>query len=182
MKYLIIGAIVFASCVPALAQTDQSPGISGATVPVTRSDGVTVKQPAPDSTPKPLPNAQTPAEIAADQEIRKQADDDVTSYAQRVSDSCDTDLKARIDWTTVSPLQTHRYSPADSCGAALQAIEEICATSAGRERVEKEIRSVICTNGAQPSIEIHANTLVYSVDWQDPMPGARVYAWLASHL
>ena len=193
MKFCLIALFAVALASPAVAQSDgQQPVIGSATIPVTRTPGpgdmpgtgVAITRPVPESTIQPVPLApsQTPEQQAADQALRKQADDDLSSYSTTVSDACDGSFKARIDWTTVSPLQTHRYSPADACGAALQAIEEMCQNPEGKERVAKEIKSVICTTSAQPSIEMHGGTLVYTIDWQSAEPGQRVYAWLAAHL
>ncbi len=147
--------------------------------------GMTVTRPIPESSIQPtlvLPRPPSASEVATDQAIRKQADDDVSAYAERVSDSCDGSFKARIDWTMVSPLETHRYSPADACGAALQAIDEACENPVAKERIAKTIKSVICTTGPHPSVELHGATLVYVIDWQSANPGERIYTWLATHL
>ncbi len=145
--------------------------------------GMVVTRPAEgEQDVRPLPRVETPSQIAADQAIRKQADTDISAYAARVSDTCDADLKARIDWTAIDPQEIHTGSPADACGAALQAIGELCANDAAKRRVAQQIKSVICTGGPTPSVELHAGTMLYTVDWQSRNPGSAVYAWLASHL
>ena len=58
----------------------------------------------------------------------------------------------------------------------------MCQNPAGKKRVADQIKSVICTTGDQPSIEMHGSTLAYTIDWQSATPGQRVYTWLATHL
>ena len=98
MKFLLVSSMLL--CVaPAFAQSE-------ATIPVTHDPsgtmglpsagvGVAVERPVPLSTVKPVPLApvETPAEMAADQALRKQADEDITSYSQSVADTCDGSFK-----------------------------------------------------------------------------------------
>ena len=192
------GGLIHGATIPIMRAPGEgsAPTVDGMGAPVTTSGGpvggtapaqapaITMTQPFPESTiqPKPLPRLETPSQLAADQVLRKQSDEQVTSQSESVSETCDASFKTRIDWISVDPESIHTNSPADMCGAVLQAVEELCANPEAQKRVAKEVKTIICTSGPAPGIALHGGTLLYTIDWQSRNPGATVYAWLASHI
>ena len=136
-------AVAPSSAPTAPAAADTSGGDATSAVP-----HITITKPVPESTlaPRPLPHRPGPAEEA----LRKDADEGLTEQAGKVSDACDATIQARIDWTTVAPRDLQANSPANTCGAALEALQELCANSSSQKRVAAEIRTVVCT-GDQPA-------------------------------
>ena len=168
---------VFGLCVALLAGGAMAQSIDQSDPNVTR---LVIEKPVAPSTlvPKINPRADSPQ----DQAIKKDADDRIAARAQEISDACDADIKARIDWTKISAQDIDQSSPANSCGAAFDALEEMCDDSGSRERVGQGIKEVICTAGPHPAVALRARTLVYTLDWQSRNPAAFVYAWLAKNL
>jgi hypothetical protein len=133
-------------------------------------------------TPVPVPRVQTTAQIQADKALQDQATEDLNTRAADVSAACGSDIKARIDWTHIDPAEINRDSTANVCAAALDAVEEACATPSARPLIGREVRQIVCTAGPTPSVDLHGGTMVYTLDWQSRNPGAFVYEYLMQHL
>jgi hypothetical protein len=168
--------------VPVQAANQETP-MAPAPAPDSVSSGVVIKRPvSPDQdsiAARPVP---PPPDTAADQELRKQADAALAQRAADVADTCDAEFSARIDWTKISAQDIHLAMPENTCGAVLDAMQEYCETSDGRERVSKSIKGIICTAGQGPVLSLRSGTLLYTLDWQSQNPAAFVYAWLAKNL
>jgi hypothetical protein len=183
MKILLFLCIFGLLSPAAFAQTSEPQLQTGATAGNAQSapiPPVVIEKPTPEG--QVLPRIITPPETSADVAIRKQADTAISDRAEEVSDECDAHFGARIDWTTISPQELRMSNPENNCGAVLDALEQICATSEGRAHIGPTVKGVVCTAGVPPALSIHAGTLVYTLDWQSTNPAAYAYAWLAAHL
>ncbi len=173
MKSLLAGIAVLSSLSFACRAQEGDPA------PQLKSQ-VIIERPIPESqlAPKTIPRPET----AEDEAIRKQADTAFSARAADVADDCGATFGARIDWSSISPQELRLANPENNCGAVLDALDQLCTSSTGRQRVGPAIKGIICTAGRRPSIAMHAGTLVYTLDWQSADPAAFAYAWLAAHL
>jgi hypothetical protein len=169
MIYLLLLALLLAT--PAHAQ-DAEP------VP-----HLVITKPVPPPELQEVPRATTPQDKAVDKALQDAAVSALTAQAASVSETCDTPIKARLDWSTIDPQEVAGNSAANACGAVLTALDEACRTASARAKIQAEIREVICTAGSPgPALDLRADTLVYTVDWQGRDPAVFIYSWLMGNL
>ena len=158
------------------------------TTPVWAQDApvphIVVEKPIPPQimTPVPVPRVQTTAQVEADKALKDQATTDINARAAEVSDRCGSEIKARIDWTAIDPAEINHNSAGNACTAALDAVEEACATESAKPLIAEEVRQIVCTSGPQAAVDLHGGTMIYTLDWQSRNPGAFVYEYLMNHL
>jgi hypothetical protein len=144
---------------------------------------LTITRPVAPPETEPVPRAQTLRDQAVDKGLQDAAVASLNSQAESAAAACDTPIKARFDWSAIDPQDVATNSAASACGAALSALAEACRIPAARDKIEAEVREVICTAGSPvPALDLRAGALIYTVDWQARDPAVFIYSWLMGNL
>jgi hypothetical protein len=97
--------------------------------------------------------------------LKEKNQEKLAEHIREFNKFCDSDIAVAFDWnglpTESEPLPG---SPEMYCGSALEGIQPVCRSAAGRDAVKKKIRSVSCGFGPEPSISLQGNQLGYKMN------------------
>jgi hypothetical protein len=107
----------------------------------------------------------------------------LVQHIQEFNKFCDSDIAVAFDWnglpTESEPLPG---SPEMYCGWALEGIQSVCRSAAGRDAVKKKIRSVSCGFGPETSVSLRGNQLDFKMNLKSLDDRSRVTKYLEKTL
>ena len=67
---------------------------------------------------------------------------------------CGTKITAGFDWKTFDDPDLMKKGATAWCTAALDAIEDLCADSIGKEAIQTKVKSLTCAGAAAPTADV----------------------------
>jgi hypothetical protein len=97
--------------------------------------------------------------------LKEKNQEKLVEHIQEFNKFCDSDIAVAFDWNGL-PTESEPLPglPEMYCGWALEGIQAVCRSAAGRDAVKKKIRSVSCGFGREPSISLRGNELGYKMN------------------
>jgi hypothetical protein len=92
----------------------------------------------------------------ADQEAQ------LASKAQLTNKACGFILKTQIDWPSFKSEEVLQKSVVSWCSAGLDAMEDLCSESLGKQAVSEKVKSLTCTGGSEVSAKMADGNLTYA--------------------
>lgn len=97
--------------------------------------------------------------------LKEKNQEKLVEHVQEFNKFCDSEIAVTFDWNGL-PAESEPLpgSPEMYCGWALEGIQGVCRTAAGRDAVKKKIGSISCGFGPEPSISLQGNQLGYKMN------------------
>jgi hypothetical protein len=92
----------------------------------------------------------------ADQEAQ------LASKAQLTNKACGFTLKTLIDWPSFNSGEVQQKSVVSWCTAGLDAMEDLCSESLGKQAVSEKVKSLTCVGGSEVSAKLVDGKLTYA--------------------
>jgi hypothetical protein len=113
---------------------------------------------------------------------------DLAGDIKELNKFCESNIDVKLDWTAVpaewsaKPNYSTAAKPRYHCRRALGGIEGICRNAAGRNAVQRQVKSVTCGFGAEPSILLKDGALDIKMNFDEEPDGRFVARYLHDHL
>jgi hypothetical protein len=114
---------------------------------------------------------------------------DLAGDIKALNKICESNIDVKLDWTAVpaewsaNPNSSSAAKPRYHCRRALGGIEGICLSNAlGRNAVQRQVKSVTCGFGAEPSILLKDGALDIKMNFDEEPDGRFVARYLHDHL
>jgi|GEM_PF-5770395 hypothetical protein len=108
--------------------------------------------------------ASVPA-LAQSLEARKMYADQEAQLAAKAAltdKACGFDLKTQIDWPSFNADEVLQKSVVAWCTAGLDAMEDLCAESLGKQAIAAKVKSLTCAGAAAVSATLAEGNLTYA--------------------
>jgi hypothetical protein len=92
----------------------------------------------------------------ADQEAQ------LASKAQLTNKACGFTLKTQIDWPSFNSDEALQKSVVSWCAAGLDAMEDLCGESLGKQAVSEKVKSLTCAGSSEVSAKLVEGNLTYA--------------------
>lgn len=91
--------------------------------------------------------------------------------AANVDAECGSKLKAAVAWDTVDDKSLQERSISEYCASAFAALQAACATPAGKQFVQQQVRQVTCRFDGQGEMSLNAGQLTWAINFElsDPV-------------
>jgi hypothetical protein len=102
--------------------------------------------------------------LAESLEVKKMHNAQEDELARRLAlthQKCGGAIGATIDWTSFDEAEALKNAVAPYCGAALDAIEDLCSDDTGKQAIAEKVKTVACVGSAEPSASLAEGTLTF---------------------
>jgi hypothetical protein len=108
--------------------------------------------------------AAVPALAQSLEERKMHADQEqqLASKAELTNKACGFSLKTQIDWATFNAEEVLQKSVVSWCTAGLDAMEDLCGESLGKQAVAAKVKSLTCAGGSAVSATLTDGNLTYA--------------------
>lgn len=108
--------------------------------------------------------AAVPALAQSLEERKMHADQEqqLASKAELTNKACGFSLKTQIDWATFKSDEVLQKSVVSWCTAGLDAMEDLCSESLGKQAVSEKIKTLTCAGGSEVSAKLVDGNLTYA--------------------
>jgi hypothetical protein len=94
--------------------------------------------------------------------MHAQQEADLTDKLALTNQTCGSHVKATIDWSTFNEADVLKTSVTPFCAAALDAIEDICGDTLGKQAVTEKVKTVTCAGASAPTASFADGALTFS--------------------
>jgi hypothetical protein len=84
---------------------------------------------------------------------------ELAQTAKSLNDTCGTQVKASIDWKSVSDDLLKKYSVASYCGAPLEALRRLCDTPGAKKIIQAKAKSLSCQFGSELKLDVQGGAV-----------------------
>lgn len=95
---------------------------------------------------------------------------------------CQSQMAAKIDWTTFTQDEAGSASPSGYCDDALTALASLCGDQLAKEAIQKAVKNLMCTKGAPRAVSLKDGTLTYTIEYGSANNEDFVKEFLRNHL
>ncbi len=108
--------------------------------------------------------AAVPALAQSLEERKMHADQEtqLASKAELTNKACGFSLKTQIDWGTFNAEEVLQKSVVSWCTAGLDAMEDLCSESLGKQAVSAKVKTLTCAGGSTVSATLTDGNLTYA--------------------
>jgi hypothetical protein len=108
--------------------------------------------------------AAVPAVAQSLEERKMHADQEaqLASKAQLTNKACGFTLKTQIDWPSFNANEALQKSVVSWCAAGLDAMEDLCGESLGKQAVSEKVKSLTCAGNGEVSAKLVDGNLTYA--------------------
>jgi hypothetical protein len=101
-------------------------------------------------------------------ELDKQDQQAVAQAAQSAGAACKTTIKAELQARSFNDQAHKVLDVGAACSAALKAIESLCDDDVGRGAVKQKIKTVSCSLGTSPAVELRGGKVLFTTALDTP--------------
>ncbi|WP_224372519.1 hypothetical protein [Hyalangium versicolor] len=97
-----------------------------------------------------------------------------TEVVKSMNDACGTQVKATIDWKSVTDDIIKRYSIASFCGGPLESLRKLCEYKVGKKIIQAKVKTYACQFGSELKLDVKSGTVNFIT--QQDAPNQEEYA------
>jgi hypothetical protein len=115
--------------------------------------------------------------------LKERNQEKLVQHIQEFNKFCDSDIAVRFDWNGLpTDLEPLPGSPEMYCGWALEGVQAVCRSAAGRDAVKKKISRVSCGFSHKPSISLRGGELDYKMNLETLNDSRMITTYLEKNL
>jgi hypothetical protein len=102
------------------------------------------------------------ADSLADKKMHADQEADLADRLALTNQACGSHVTAKIDWSTFGEADALKNAVTPYCAAALDAIEDICSDTLGKQAVTEKVKTVTCAGASAPAASFADGALTFS--------------------
>ena len=102
------------------------------------------------------------AESLAAKKMHAEQEADLSDRLALTNQTCGSHVTAKIDWSSFDEADALKNAVTPYCAAALDAIEDLCSDSLGKQAVTEKVKTVTCAGASAPAASFADGALTFS--------------------
>ena len=102
------------------------------------------------------------AQTLEERKLHADQEQQLAAKAELTNKACGFSLKTQIDWGTFKSEEVLQKSVVSWCTAGLDAMEDLCSESLGKQAVAEKVKTLTCAGGSAVSATLVDGNLTYA--------------------